>query len=82
MEFTPGMRVRFSDSCKPEQFGASPEEWASNPKTGTVIAPKFKYSPFFVFVKMDKEWSYNERDMMCWLQGEFEIMHRDELVAL
>lgn len=75
--FKTGDRVRFTDKVTPDKFAASPEEWASNPKMGTVMEPTFKAAG--VFVRMDKEWLYNEGDLTCWLQGEFEIMNPDEI---
>lgn len=86
MKFKVGDRVRFSSKVTAAQFGASPEEWAANPKTGTVIEHTWDTSRGLlkdsVFVKMDKEWTYNERDLVCWLQGDFEIMDEDELEAI
>lgn len=78
MTFETGMRVRFTDKVTAEQFGADAEEWASNPKTGTVMDPAWNF-PGKVFVRMDQEWKYNEKDMICWLQGEYEIMDPDEI---
>jgi hypothetical protein len=73
-----GLHVKFSPLVTREIFNASEEEWNNNPRSGTIIEHQYG-EPDWIFVEMDKEWSYNEKDMTCWLQGSFEIMQPDQL---
>lgn len=77
MMIEPGTRVRFTDKVRPEQFHASPEEWAANPKTGTVREYRMNMDAYVV--AMDVEWKYNEADLVLWCQGDFEYMAPDEI---
>lgn len=74
-----GTRVKFTEKVQPVQFGCSAQEWEENPKTGTVIECQIQGMEDKVFVEMDKEFLYNEKDLICWLQGSFEVMEPDEV---
>jgi hypothetical protein len=76
--FSVGSRVKLIDNFDQKKFTASDEEWASNPKTGTVIEPNEEIWPGQVLVEFDVEWEYNLKDLMCWLQP-YEIMNPEEL---
>jgi hypothetical protein len=79
-ECTIGTRVKLNDKASQQTYDASDEEWATNPKTGTIITIKGAENtwPNHVLVEFDVEWLYNKNDLFCSLM-DFEIVLPEEL---